>query len=138
MSDSPSPFQHAASYGHHLTSGDSTPIPFSRPGTPTRRDAHQVGFLGLGAMGHFMARNLALNPQAHPAGSPPVLVYNRTVSKSEALVKEVGEQRARIAQSPAELVRESDIIVTNLASDEVVRKIYQEFAAELHVSRLLN
>jgi hypothetical protein len=67
-------------------------------------------------------------------GSPPLLVHNRTPAKSEKLVKEVGEHRARIAQSPGEVALECDVIFTNLASDEVVRSIYKEFAAALAVS----
>lgn len=109
--------------------------PFSRPGTP-HKEPHHIGFVGLGAMGHFMARNLANNRQSHPTGSPPLLVYNRTVSKAEDLVKEVGgESKVRIAQSPGEIAVECDIIVTNLGSDEAVRLIYQEFAKALTVSR---
>jgi 3-hydroxyisobutyrate dehydrogenase-like beta-hydroxyacid dehydrogenase len=84
-------------------------------------------------MGHFMARNLAMNAQSHPTGSPPLVIWNRSVAKSEALVKEVGGHRARIAQTPGEVARDCDIVITNLASDDVVRDIFKKFAADLTV-----
>jgi 3-hydroxyisobutyrate dehydrogenase-like beta-hydroxyacid dehydrogenase len=45
----------------------------------------------------------------------------------------VGEDRVRIAQSAGQVALEADIIITNLASDEVVKAIYQEFAQALEV-----
>jgi hypothetical protein len=136
MTDSPLP--HAASPAPnaaalHQLGGDHH-VPFSRPPTPTHKEQLQVGFIGLGAMGHFMARNLANNRTSHPAGSPPVVVWNRTLARAEALVKEVGEDKMRAAQSPAEVATECDIIVTNLASDEVVLQMFEEFAKALTVS----
>jgi 3-hydroxyisobutyrate dehydrogenase-like beta-hydroxyacid dehydrogenase len=86
-------------------------------------------------MGYFMAKNLAIHAQAHPAGSPPLVVWNRNIAKSEALLKDAGSHRVRIAQSPGEVARDCDIIVTNLASDDVVRDIYKKFAADLAVSQ---
>jgi 3-hydroxyisobutyrate dehydrogenase-like beta-hydroxyacid dehydrogenase len=124
--------QHLAPHADH-----SIDVPFSRPSTPggsRHGENHQIGWVGLGAMGYFMARNLAINRQSHPAGSPPVVVQNRTVAKAEKLVKEVGANRARVAQTPGEVARDCDIIITNLASDEAVRSIYQEFAQALTVS----
>lgn len=138
MSESLTPFTHSISGSStplHGLAHDPSNIPFSRPSSAGGHDAHQVGFVGLGAMGHFMAKNLAIHAQAHPAGSPPLVVWNRSVAKSEALLKEVGGHRVRIAQSPGEVARDCDIIVTNLASDEVVRDIYKKFAADLAVSR---
>jgi 3-hydroxyisobutyrate dehydrogenase-like beta-hydroxyacid dehydrogenase len=108
-------------------------VPFSRPTTP---HAHplQIGFYGLGNIGYFMARNLAIHETSHPVAPPPLLVYNRTVAKCEKLVKEVGgEGKARIAQSAAQLANECDIIITNLANDDVVKNVYAEFSMALTV-----
>ena len=81
-----------------------------------------------------MARNLANHKASHPVPSPPLLVYNRTVSKSEKLVKEAGgESKVRIAESAAQLAIECDVIITNLASDDVVKSIYVEFSKALIV-----
>ncbi len=60
----------------------------------------RVGFVGLGIMGQGMARNL-LN-----AGFP-LVVWNRTASRMDALV----DAGAEAAASPADLAARSDIVV---------------------------
>ena len=60
----------------------------------------RVGFIGLGIMGRSMARNLL------KAGFP-LIVWNRTASKMEALL----EAGAEGASSPAELAARCDIIM---------------------------
>jgi 3-hydroxyisobutyrate dehydrogenase-like beta-hydroxyacid dehydrogenase len=108
-------------------------IPFSRPATPQTQPL-QIGIYGLGNIGYLMARNLAVYRASHPVPSPPLLVYNRTVSKSENLVKEAGgAANVRIAQSAAQLVNECDVIITNLANDAVVKSVYTEFSKALTV-----
>lgn len=107
-------------------------IPFSRPSTPTTR-APVLGFCGLGAMGYPMARNLATHQHSHPQGASPLVVYNRTHSKAEKLLEELGGNKIKIAESPAQLARECDIILTSLGSDAVVKSTYQEFAEALKV-----
>ncbi|KII93981.1 hypothetical protein PLICRDRAFT_695048 [Plicaturopsis crispa FD-325 SS-3] len=102
---------------------------FSRPSTPGGVHATQIGFVGLGAMGYFMARNLA-NRQGN-AGLPALLVYNRTVAKSEKLRQEVGDNRVRVASSLGQVATECDVIITNLANDDVVRATYAEYSAAL-------
>ncbi|KAH7914729.1 NAD(P)-binding protein [Hygrophoropsis aurantiaca] len=101
-------------------------VPFSRPSTPSAQPL-RLGWYGLGAMGYFMARNLA-NSQKHRG--LPVLVHNRSPAKAEKLVKEVGSA-ANIARSPAELVTECDVIFTNLANDAAVTSVYNDFAKAL-------
>jgi 3-hydroxyisobutyrate dehydrogenase len=67
-----------------------------------------VGFIGLGAMGQHMARNL------HRAG---VLAgaWNRTAAKAEALATETG---CRAFASPAELASTCDAIVSCVSADD--------------------
>lgn len=108
------------------------PVPYSRPPTPSVRPL-QVGFIGLGAMGYLMARNFANNRPAHRDGLPPVSVWNRTVSKSEKLLAEVGQDKVHVAQSAAQVASECDVIITNLANDVVVKSIYQDIAKALTV-----
>ena len=80
-----------------------------------------------------MARNLATHKSSHLVVSP-LLVYNRTVSKSEKLVQEAGgESKVRIAQSIAQLAIECDVIIINLGNDDVVKSIYVEFSKALSV-----
>ncbi|KZV74135.1 NAD-P-binding protein [Peniophora sp. CONT] len=107
-------------------------IPYSRPVTPGASEQPlKIGWVGLGAMGYPMARNLAATPPTHPAVGLPIKVWNRSDGKSHELVKELGEGKVSIAQSPGELAVECDIIFTSLASDEVVEIVYGQFAEAL-------
>jgi hypothetical protein len=107
-------------------------MPFSRPPTP-RAHPLQIGFYGLGTMGYIISRNLANHQFSHPVASPPLLVFNRTMSKCEKLVEEVGENKVRIAPSAAQLAIESDVIITCLANDDTVKSVYAEFSEALTV-----
>ena len=70
--------------------------------------AMNVGFIGLGTMGQYMARNL------HRAGSLTG-VWNRTTSKSEALAAETG---CRVFATPASLARDCEFIFTCVSADD--------------------
>lgn len=109
-------------------------VPFSRPGTPGAHGPLAIGFVGLGAMGRPMARNLARHRASNSQGAPPQLIWNRSISKAENLVAELGEDKARVAKSPGEIATECDIIITSLSSDEAVKSMYQQFAAALEAS----
>ena len=109
----------------------SDAVPFSRPATP-RPHPLKIGWYGLGAMGYFMARNLAKSRQSQ-SNTTPVLLYNRTLSKAQKLVDQVGPSVAKVASSPAQLATECDVIFTNLADDAVVQSAYNEFAKALSV-----
>jgi len=67
-----------------------------------------VGFIGLGAMGQHMARNL------HRAGMLAG-AWNRTAAKAEALATETG---CRAFASPAELASTCDAIVSCVSADD--------------------
>src|SRR3712207_2828844 len=75
-----------------------------------------IGFVGLGIMGEPMARNLM------DAGHELVL-YNRTRRKAEELAAQGG---AEVADSPAEVARKSDIIITMLPGPPEVEKVVAE------------
>ncbi|KAG6830893.1 hypothetical protein H0H92_014044 [Tricholoma furcatifolium] len=105
-------------------------IPYSRPGTPNSHGPKQIGFVGLGAMGYLMAQNLA-NRHSSPDDHPPVLVWNRSVAKSESLLAALGPNKIRIAQDLAQVARECDVILTNLANDAVVKSVYEIFVESL-------
>jgi len=70
--------------------------------------AMNVGFIGLGAMGQHMARNL------HRAGLLTG-VWNRSTAKSEALASETG---CRAFASPAALAAGCEFIVTCVSADD--------------------
>ncbi|KAI0964133.1 hypothetical protein AcW1_001023 [Taiwanofungus camphoratus] len=116
-------------HSHPLSNMASRSIPFSRPATPGP-NVLTVGWYGLGAMGYFMARNIANHRASHP-GSPPLVVYNRSTSKSEQLQEQLGESKVKIAQSPEQLALECDVIFTSLATDAVVKSVYEQFAKAL-------
>ena len=113
----------------HLSPQSQNPLPYSRPASP--RPQLQIAFVGLGNMGYLMARNLA-NHNAQ-SGSPPLLVWNRSSEKAENLVNEVGPGKARVAKDLAEAVQLSDIIITSLANDQVVKSVYQQYVKILTV-----
>jgi 3-hydroxyisobutyrate dehydrogenase-like beta-hydroxyacid dehydrogenase len=71
-------------------------------------DAMDIGFIGLGRMGHGMATNLV------KAGHT-VTVYNRTAAKADELVR----QGARLAGSVAEACG-GEVVITMLADDAAV------------------
>ncbi|KAG2057079.1 NAD(P)-binding protein [Suillus hirtellus] len=101
-------------------------IPFSRPPTPGVHPL-QIGFCGLGAMGYLMARNLANSFKSQP----PLIVYNRTVEKSQKLLAELGASTIKVADTLNQLATECDVIFTCLANDAVVISVYNEFAKAL-------
>jgi 3-hydroxyisobutyrate dehydrogenase-like beta-hydroxyacid dehydrogenase len=73
----------------------------------------RIGFLGLGIMGSRMAANVAR------AGFP-LSVWTHTPGKAERWASEHG---ATAAASPAEVARESDIVVTMLVDGPQVRTV---------------
>ena len=72
----------------------------------------RVAFLGLGTMGAPMASNLL------KAGFP-LVVWNRTLSKTEPLAR-LG---ARIAKSPTHAGAEADVVITMLAAPKDVEQV---------------
>ncbi len=72
----------------------------------------KLGFLGLGAMGVPMARNLI-------EADHDLAVWNRTSGRDEALV----EAGARRAQSPADAARYVRAVILMLADAEAVREV---------------
>jgi 3-hydroxyisobutyrate dehydrogenase-like beta-hydroxyacid dehydrogenase len=73
-------------------------------------EAMDIGFIGLGRMGHGMAANLV------KAGHT-VTVYNRTAAKADELVR----QGARLAGSVAEACS-GEVVITMLADDAAVEE----------------
>ncbi|GLB35793.1 putative NAD-P-binding protein [Lyophyllum shimeji] len=116
----------------HLLSAhnrDNDAVPYSRPETPNSHAAQQIGFVGLGAMGYLMAHNLA----NHRASVSPLLVWNRTIEKSEKLLNALSKDKIRIARDLAQVARECDVIITSLANDDVVKSVYEQFLETLKV-----
>jgi 3-hydroxyisobutyrate dehydrogenase len=87
----------------------------------------RVGFLGLGAMGAGMARNL------HKAGLL-VAVWNRTAAKAQALAVELA---CAAPATPAELARESDIIVLCVSADADVLAVNDALEPGLRAGQMV-
>lgn len=73
----------------------------------------KIGWIGLGKMGIPMASNLI------KAGYP-VSVYNRNLAKAQSLLNE----GATLAQSPAELIQATEVIVLMVSDDAAVDEIF--------------
>ncbi len=72
----------------------------------------KVGFVGLGSMGLAMAESLA-------AAGHQLFVYNRTHGRAQPL----HEAGARIAATPAEAARESEVVFSMLSDDTAVESV---------------
>lgn len=73
----------------------------------------KVAFLGLGDIGVLMAMHLARDPF-------DLVVWNRTASKADAFAS---EHRASLATTPAEAVKDADVVVTCLPSSVEVEAV---------------
>jgi 3-hydroxyisobutyrate dehydrogenase len=87
----------------------------------------RVGFLGLGAMGAYMARNL------HKAGLLAA-VWNRTPDKVADLAAELG---CDAPQTPADLARSVDVIVLCVSADPDVLGLVDALSPGLRSGQLL-
>lgn len=74
----------------------------------------KLGFIGLGNMGHPMAKNL------EKAGFH-LSVYNRSSEKAADF-----KEKSKVAENVSELVKNSDIIFTMLTNDDAVKEVYKE------------
>jgi 3-hydroxyisobutyrate dehydrogenase-like beta-hydroxyacid dehydrogenase len=72
----------------------------------------QIGFIGLGLMGHPMSTNLL------KAGYP-LTVWNRTASRAADLVA----QGARLAKSPKEVAGVSDVLITIVSDPPALEEV---------------
>lgn len=87
----------------------------------------KVGFVGLGAMGLPMARNL------HKAGLLTA-VYNRSADKAHALAAELG---CSAAGSVTELAKSCDAVVLCVSADVDVLQVVQTLASALKPGALV-
>ncbi|ACS99932.1 NAD(P)-dependent oxidoreductase [Paenibacillus sp. JDR-2] len=73
----------------------------------------KIGFIGLGVMGYGMAANLLRS-------GFEVKVYNRTAGKAGELIACGGSEAA----TPADAVREAEIVITMISNDAAIREVY--------------
>jgi 3-hydroxyisobutyrate dehydrogenase-like beta-hydroxyacid dehydrogenase len=79
--------------------------------TQSTKTTTTVAILGTGKMGGAMARRLA-------SAGFDITLWNRTPAKAEEL--RVG----RVAASPADAVRDADVVISSLTNDAAVRDVY--------------
>lgn len=72
------------------------------------------GFLGLGRIGHALAKNLLLR------GKRPITVWNRTPEKCHGLVAAGAQQ----ALSPADAISKSDIIFSCVSNTQAAKELF--------------
>ncbi|MBI1731167.1 MAG: NAD(P)-dependent oxidoreductase [Gammaproteobacteria bacterium] len=87
----------------------------------------KVGVIGLGAMGVPMARNF------HKHGLLQV-VWNRTRKRAEALAAETG---VRVAESPVDLARECELIITCVSRDQDVLDVAAQIATGIRANSIV-
>jgi 3-hydroxyisobutyrate dehydrogenase len=73
----------------------------------------KVAFMGLGDIGEPMASHLARDPFE-------LTVWNRTASKAEEFAR---NHKARVAATPADAVRDTDVVITCLPSSVEVEAV---------------
>jgi len=78
----------------------------------------RLGFIGLGNMGHPMAKNL------EKAGFQ-LSVYNRTADKANDFL-----ENSIVCKSVAGVVNNSDVVFTMLTNDEALRNVFEEILIE--------
>ncbi|WP_292009168.1 NAD(P)-dependent oxidoreductase [Chryseobacterium sp.] len=77
-------------------------------------NVEKIGFIGLGNMGHPMAKNL--EKSGFPLG-----VYNRTPEKADDFKK-----GSVVYRNLKDLIEKCDIIFTMLTNDQAVKDVYEE------------
>jgi 3-hydroxyisobutyrate dehydrogenase len=87
----------------------------------------RVGFLGLGAMGAHMARNL------YQAGLLTA-VWNRTPAKAASLAAELG---CTAPDTPADLARMSEVMVVCVSADQDVLTVVEALSTGLRQGQLI-
>ena len=86
-----------------------------------------VGYIGLGAMGVPMARNLA---QAGLLTS----VWNRTLDKAKRLAKDLN---VHCADSPADLAQRVDVVLTCVSSDQDLLAVIEALSEGLRSGQVI-
>ena len=81
-------------------------------------NAEKIGFIGLGNMGHPMAKNL------EKAGFE-LAVFNRTIEKAEDF-----KERSTVCNTVSEVVKNSDVIFTMLTNDTAVKAVNEEILSK--------
>jgi 3-hydroxyisobutyrate dehydrogenase-like beta-hydroxyacid dehydrogenase len=84
-----------------------------------------VGFVGLGIMGEGMAARLLSEGVAGTDANNPLVIWNRTKSKCEALKVKFANKNIVIKDSAKEVVETCGITYTMLSTPEVSKIVFE-------------
>ncbi|KAH8681408.1 6-phosphogluconate dehydrogenase-like protein NAD-binding protein [Xylariales sp. PMI_506] len=82
--------------------------------------APQLFWVGLGNMGRGMCKNLVEKGSL----DKPLLIYNRTQSRSDDLAAKLGAGKTEVVTSPADGAQRADIIFTCVSNDAAAEEAY--------------
>ncbi|KAH8917178.1 NAD(P)-binding protein [Atractiella rhizophila] len=83
--------------------------------------SEQIGFIGLGNIGFYIAANLSRSLST--TGHPPLKVYTRSEPKRTSFVSEHSHSVA--VSSVEEIGNTCDIVITSLANDAAAKEVYE-------------
>jgi 3-hydroxyisobutyrate dehydrogenase-like beta-hydroxyacid dehydrogenase len=89
----------------------------------------QLAWIGLGNMGRGMCKNLIEKGKL----SHPLIIYNRTAARSEALANQLGRSKTKVAKTVQEAVSAAEIIFTCVGDDAAIKEMIAS-ALEVDVS----
>jgi 3-hydroxyisobutyrate dehydrogenase-like beta-hydroxyacid dehydrogenase len=79
--------------------------------------APKIAWIGLGNMGRGMCLNLVQKANL----SDPLLLYNRTQARADALSEKLGTSKTKVVSSVADAVNGADIIFTCVGDDKAIQ-----------------
>jgi 3-hydroxyisobutyrate dehydrogenase-like beta-hydroxyacid dehydrogenase len=92
--------------------------------TSLRLKMSATGFVGLGIMGEGMAARL-LSEGVAGTDTNPLIIWNRTTSKCEALKANFADKNIIIKDTAKEVVESCDICYSMLSTPEVSRLVFE-------------
>jgi 3-hydroxyisobutyrate dehydrogenase-like beta-hydroxyacid dehydrogenase len=84
-----------------------------------------TGFVGIGIMGEGMAARLISEGVAGQSASSPLIIWNRTKSKSEALKDQFPDKTIIIKDTAKEVVESCKITYSILSTPEVSKLVFE-------------
>ena len=78
----------------------------------------RLAWIGLGNMGRGMVKNIVEKGQF----SGPLVIYNRTSARSEKLASELPKDKAKVATTIPEAIKDADIIFTCVGDDKAIEE----------------
>jgi 3-hydroxyisobutyrate dehydrogenase-like beta-hydroxyacid dehydrogenase len=82
--------------------------------------APTLGYLGLGNIGRGMSKNLVEKGNL----TSPLVLYNRSIARTEALADTLGRDKTQVASTIAEAVKAADIIFSCVGTDQADKETY--------------